>query len=144
MNSKLNGLLQVLLWFVCAFHLIVGLGLNLSSGFPQIMAGYYGATVNWTPELLYILKPVGAFMIAIGIMAAAAARDPLGHRSIVYGLVALFVIRGLQRIAFAEEIGNAVAIDSTRNIINAVIFLLLGGVLFFLYNAASKGASSTP
>ena len=143
MNSKLNGLLQVLLWFVCAFHLIVGLGLNLSSGFPQIMAGYYGATVNWTPELLYILKPVGAFMIAIGIMAAAAARDPLGHRSIVFGLVALFVIRGLQRIAFAEEIGNAVGIESTRNIINAVVFLLLGGVLFFLYNAASKRASST-
>jgi hypothetical protein len=142
MNSKLNGLLQIFLWFICAFHVIVGLGLNLSSGFPQIMAGYYGATVAWTPELLYILKPVGAFMIAIGIMAAAAARDPVGHRSIVYGLVALFVIRGLQRIAFAEEIASAVAIDSTRNIINAVIFLLLGGVLFFLYNAASKGAGS--
>ena len=144
MNSKLNGLLQILLWIICAFHVIVGLGLNLSAGFPQIMAGYYGATVEWTPELLYILKPVGAFMIAIGIMAAAAARDPLGHRSIVYGLVALFVIRGLQRIAFAEEIAGAVAIDSTRNIINAVIFLLLGGVLFFLYGAISKGASSNP
>jgi len=144
MNSKLNGLLQIFLWIICAFHVIVGLGLNLSSGFPQIMAGYYGATVNWTPELLYILKPVGAFMIAIGIMAAAAARDPVGHRSIVYGLVALFIIRGLQRIAFAEEIAGAVAIDSTRNIINAIIFLLLGGALFLLYGAASKGTSSNP
>ena len=47
-------------------------------GFPQAMAEYYGAQVTWTPEFLYIVKPIGAFMIAIGVMAAAAARDPSG------------------------------------------------------------------
>lgn len=143
MNSKLLGPLKIFLWFVCAFHVIVGVGLNVSADFPQVMAGYYGATVNWTPELLYLVKPIGAFMLVVGAMAGAAARNPLSHRSIVYGLVLLFAVRGIQRIVFQEEIGNAVAIAATRNFANAVFFLLMAVALAALFNLAGKKAEST-
>lgn len=142
MNSKIKGVLQVFLWFICAFHVIVGLGLNISPAFPQVMAGYYGAQVNWTPELLYLVKPIGAFMLALGVMAGAAARDPLGHRSIVYGFVVLFTLRGLQRLIAQEEIATALQIESGRNIGNAVFFLLMAAALVWLFRAASKSAGS--
>lgn len=138
MKSRTMSALQFFLWFACAFHVIVGLGLNIFPGFPQAMASYYGAEVNFTPELIYILKPVGAFMLVVGFMAGAAARDPLGHRAVVYGLILLFVVRGLQRIIFQEEIANAVAIATSRNLINAAFFLLLAVVLAVLFNIAGK------
>ena len=75
MNNTLTAVLKAFLWFICAFHIVVGIGLNVSSGFPQTMAEYYGAEVTWTPEFLYIVKPIGAFMIAIGVMAAADGVD---------------------------------------------------------------------
>jgi hypothetical protein len=142
-NNKWLSVLKAFLWFICAFHLVVGIGLNVSAAFPQAVAEYYGATVQWTPEFMYIVKPIGAFMIAIGIMAGAAARDPLGHRSVVYGLVALFAIRGLQRIVFREEIASALAIGSERNIANAIFFLLMAIALLVVFRAASHRAART-
>lgn len=46
--------LPVFLWAVCAFHVGIGLGLNVSPAFPQVMAGQYGAEVDFTPALLRI------------------------------------------------------------------------------------------
>ncbi|MBT8078228.1 MAG: hypothetical protein KJO31_06605 [Gammaproteobacteria bacterium] len=138
MKTKVAAGLTVFLWFVCAFHVVVGLGVNLSDEFPQAMARYYGAQISWTPEFAYIVKPLGAFMIALGFMAGMAARDPFGHPEIVYGFVLLFAMRGLQRLAFQGEIETALNIASTRNMGNAVAFLLLATVLFVLYRAARR------
>lgn len=140
MNTKLSGALTALLWFVCAFHVVVGLGVNVSSAFPQAVANYYGAEIIWTPELAYIVKPVGAFMLALGFMAALAARNPLGNAAIVYGFVLLFTMRGLQRLVFQNEIATALSIETSRNIINAVFFFALAAVLFWLFRAASGSA----
>jgi hypothetical protein len=83
---------------VCAYHLIVGIGLNVSApGFLQVMAAYYGAQVDWTPQFLYILKPLGAYMLVMGGLAAVAALNPLANRHVVYGFAALFILRALQR-----------------------------------------------
>lgn len=142
MQSKTTGALQAFLWFICAFHVIVGLGLNVSSAFPQLLANYYGAEVSWTPALVYIVKPVGAFMLALGLMAGAAARDPLGHRSVVYGFVVLFVLRGLQRLVFQADIASAFGIDSGRNMGNAIFFLLMAAALVWLLRAAGKPATA--
>jgi len=42
MNPKALQVLKLFMWGVCAFHVIVGIGLNVSPAFPQAMAGYYG------------------------------------------------------------------------------------------------------
>jgi len=42
--------------------------LNVSPAFPQAMAGTTG-TVHWTPDFLYIIKPLGAFMLVMGVLA---------------------------------------------------------------------------
>ena len=136
------SILKICLWLACAFHLVIGLGLNLSPSFPQVMAGYYGAEVDFTPQLLYILKPLGAFMIAIGIMAAAAARDPLNNAMIVYALVALFTMRALQRFVFQDTIVSELSIEASRNIVNAVAFLALAVIFAALFKLAQRNAAT--
>ena len=141
---KVNSLavLRFFLWFACAFHLVVGIGLNLSPAFPQSMAGYYGAEVNFTPQFLYIVKPLGAFMIMVGLVVMAAARDPLNNGAIVYALVALLAIRGLQRFVFADAIVGDLAIESSRNMVNGIVFLLLAACFAVLFKLASNDRST--
>lgn len=141
MKSGLHLVLQILLWGICAFNVIIGLGLNLSPDFPQVVASYYGAEVEWTPTFMYIIKPLGAFMITVGLLAGIAARDPLQHVGIVYAVALLFLMRGLQRFVFMDEIANAVHIELGRNAVNGVFFIALAAVLVIVHRACVKKAN---
>ncbi len=102
----------------------------------------YNARVDWTDgQFVYILKPLGAFMIALGIMAAIAARDPLGNRAIVLGFAVLFTMRGLQRILFMDEITRVFAIPSGRSLLQMAIMWSLALALVLLLRAASGGSN---
>jgi len=137
MSEASLRVLKVLLWFVCAFHVLVGLGLNLWPGFPQIMAGYYGASAEWTPQFVYILKPLGVFMFALGILAAGAARNPLGNGLTIYAFAVVFIMRAGHRILLGPVVHDAFQISASRNTFNAVFFLTLAIVLVVLYRLAS-------
>ncbi|HUS40060.1 MAG: hypothetical protein WBF93_19960 [Pirellulales bacterium] len=141
MKPKALVILQALMWFVCAFHIVVGAGLNLFPELPRVMADWYGATVkDWSGEFMYILKPLGAFMFALGVMAAGTALAPLNHRIVIYGFATLFVCRALQRLVFAAEIQDVFGITASRNFGNAVFFFVLAALLVVFERLASASA----
>lgn len=123
-NSSLV-FLKIVMWIIAGMHLVVGAGLIVAPGFAQFMAEVYGADVEWTPELRYILKPLGAFMVTLGILAAAAALNPTKHRVIMYGFVVLHLARALQRLVWAQEVQAAFGISASRNVANMVFFTFL-------------------
>ena len=126
---------------MCAFHVLVGLSLNVDLGLKEWVGGtLYNAQVDWSDgQFAYIMKPLGAFMIALGVMAAMAARDPLGNRSIIIGFAVLFTMRGLQRLLFMSEIESVFAIPSSRSLVQMVVMLSLALALVLLLRAASTG-----
>ncbi len=138
MKGNAIKFLQGMLWVVCAFHIVVGAGLTLIPGMGQFMAGAYGAEVNWTPEFSYIIKPLGAFMFALGLICIAAARNPLKNPMIIYGFVTLFAFRAMQRLVFAEEISEVFGIGATRNIPNMIFFFAMAAGLVILERLARK------
>jgi hypothetical protein len=142
MKSTSLGLLQIFLWCVCAFHVIVGVAVNFSTDFIKLMATWYGARVDLTPQFLAIMHPLGAFMVILGFMAAVAALDPLRYRPIVNGFAALFFIRALQRVIFKQQLEGAFAIDAGKNTASMVFFFLLAASLFLLYRFAEKRSSA--
>lgn len=143
MTNPMVRWLSLFLWIVCAFHVLVGLSLNVDLGLREWVGGtLYNARVDWTDgQFVYILKPLGAFMIALGIMAAIAARDPLGNRAIVLGFAVLFTMRGLQRILFMDEITRVFAIPSGRSLLQMAIMWSLALALVLLLRAASGGSN---
>ena len=145
MNSNVAWLSRFL-WMVCAFHVLVGLSLNIDVGLREwVGSALYNAQVDWSDgQFAYIMKPLGAFMIALGVMAAMAARDPLGNRPIIIGFAVLFTMRGLQRLLFMDEIERVFAIPSSRSLVQMVVMLSLAVVLVVLLRAASAGSSSRP
>jgi hypothetical protein len=116
-------ILQGLLWFAAASHIVIGGGIMFSDDFQRALAPLYGAEVNWTAQFTYILRPLGAFMFVFGILIAAAALDPLRHRAIVYGLCGVLSLRVLQRVLFYREVQEGFGI-------NLGWYLAMGG--FFL------------
>jgi hypothetical protein len=85
------------------------------------------------------MKPLGAFMLALGVMAGMAARNPLGNRSIIIGFAVLFTLRGLQRLLYMNEIESVFAIPASRSMIQMVVMLALALGLVLLLRAASAG-----
>ena len=142
MNSNVAWLSRFL-WIVCAFHVLVGLSLNIDIGLREWVGGtLYNAQVDWSDgQFAYIMKPLGAFMIALGIMAAMAAMNPLGNRAIIMGFVVLFTMRGLQRLLYMREIESVFAIPANRSLIQMVVMLALAAGLFLLWRAASGTGS---
>jgi hypothetical protein len=138
MKNSALGLLKLCMWGVCIFHILVGLALNLDIGIKEwVGSGLYGATVDWNDsQFVYILKPLGAFMIALGLMAGIAARDPLGNRAIVTGFVILFCLRAIQRVVFMSEIQTAFSVSSTHSLATMVVMFLMAAVLVYLLRAA--------
>jgi hypothetical protein len=136
MQSTSLRVLKGYLWFIALFHLAVGLAVNVSPALTRSIAAAYGATVDWTPQFVYILHPLGAFMIALGLMAIAAARDPHRYEWVVLGFVALFAIRALHRIIFADVLSSAFSIAPSRNMLNMVVFIALAILLFGLWRAS--------
>lgn len=135
----MKQVLQALLCVVCAAHVVIGLGVNLVPGFPPMVAGIYGATVDWTPQFTYILKPLGAFMLTTGLLAGLAAANPVRHAAIVYAVALLFVIRSAQRVFFADESFRAFGITLARDVVVASLFLALAVALVVLVRTTSAG-----
>lgn len=136
MDSTSLRVLKAYMWFIAAFHLVVGIAVNLSPDLTRMIASGYGATVDWTPQFVYILHPLGAFMIALGLMAIAAARDPLRYEWVVFGFITLFAIRALHRLVYGDVLATAFSISRSRNLVNMVIFAAQAVLLFALWRAA--------
>ena len=136
MPTTSQRILKAYLWFIAIFHLFVGVAVNVSPAFTQMIARGYGATVDWTPQFTYILHPLGAFMIVLGLLAGAAAREPERYEGVILGFVVLFVIRALHRLVYGGVLTQAFGISRSRNTANMIVFLAQAILLFFLWRAA--------
>jgi len=124
METTASRLLRLYLWFIALFHLFVGLAVNFSPSFTRMIAGWYGATVDWTPQFVYILHPLGAFMIILGLLAAVAARQPARYPAVIIGCVILF------------------AISKSRSMMNLALFALQAIALLLLWRASRESEPS--
>lgn len=142
-RSKPLLALQLALWLICLFHLFVGAGLNVSEGFVETAAQLYGAEqTEWNPQFLYILRPLGVFMVALSVFAAAAALRPSQHRLTIYVFAGIFAVRAIQRVLFSDQISELYGIDSGRNIRNMVFFFFSAALLIVLDQLCHRGVTN--
>jgi hypothetical protein len=107
------------------------------------MAGVYGARVEWTPQFVYILKPLGAFMLVLGGLGVAAALDPRRHQLIVYGFIAVLLVRDVQRLVYQQEIQEAFGVSPTWNLATGGYFFAQAAAMFVLLQLARKQSPAT-
>jgi hypothetical protein len=137
--------LRILLAVVCVSHLALGLGIMI--GPPRLLelfAQAYGvAQVPTAAEFLYLLKPLGAYMITISFLSAAAFYAPVQNRIAVHAVILLLLVRTVQRFVFASDAIEAFGLTTNQLITQSVFFLALALALFlFRPRAASPSAAA--
>ncbi len=129
-----HTILRAILVLVAVSHVILGLLACLAGAgtVTSLVTDIYGVKLTLTPQLHHVIRIVGAFMIAIGIMAAFAVRDPVRNRAIVDGIGILQLIRAAQRVFFTAQIQEAFAMPSGRLLLQSAFFFALGVLLLVL------------
>ena len=133
--------LRAVLVIVTLSHLVLGAiaFVAIPHVVTSLAASAYGATVTLTPELQHAVRIVGAFMLAIGIMAFFALRDPVRNRAIIDSIGILQLLRVSQRVFFATQVQEAFGIAPGRLWAQTAFFLALGVVLLLLRPGAAGG-----
>jgi hypothetical protein len=140
MNRVPLRLLQALLAYACLSHIVIGGGVMLSPAFQQQMARLYGATAELHPQAVYLVRPLGAFMLVLGVMGLAAVRDPVRHRVLVYGFAAILLLRDVQRVLYQDEIRDTFGISPEWNLTVGAFFLALAVGLIVLLQLVERAA----
>src|ERR1041385_902463 len=121
--------LKALLWFIAVYQFVMRFLLIMPHEMAQFVVTWYGATVDWTPQFAFILKPLGAYMIMTGLVASSAARAAVPHPTIVVALATLFGINALYRVAHFEYVRTTFGISSGTLIIQIVVLVGLAAAL---------------
>lgn len=137
-------LLRGLLWFIAIYQFAMGFLLLMPPQFSQLVVSWYGATVDWTPQFMFILKPLGAYMLMTGLIAAASARAEIPHPAITTSLAALFTINALYRILRFDFVRSTFAIGTSLLATQVIVLLALAAALVWLSRSARESAATAP
>jgi hypothetical protein len=111
-----GALLPPVLWLLALYHIVVGATALLVPGMAaRMMRTLYGATLAETSALRYATSMIGALALAIGGLAAVAARSPHDHRPIVAALLALQLSRVFCRIRDRRVLVESLGVTARRN-----------------------------
>lgn len=133
MGGHSYRLLQVALVVAGIPPLGFGLAAMIDAKYVQrIIRTFSGAVARPTAELNYLLKPLGVYLVAFGVMLLVAMADPARYRSlIVLGSVVLFA-RGVQRLMLTKELNRLFQIPVAVNIRHCIYLFSIAATLFFL------------
>jgi hypothetical protein len=131
MRGMRDRLLRLLLAWLALYHLTVGaLSLLAPASALDLGARLYGVGPERTPALLALMRPLGAYAVTIGFLAAAAARDPARHRIAVDALALLFLLRLAHRLLAPAALAEGLAISAAQNYFNsALLAVQLAGLV---------------
>ena len=133
MNKML--ILRILLAYVAATHLLLGLAATVvpPGDFADLIIQVtYGGAFEIGAVTHHVIRVLGAFMMAVGVMAVFAVFDPQRYIAVIYTIMFLFVVRTLQRVLFAGEIEENFDISLVRLIGQSIFFLALGVAILLL------------
>lgn len=133
-------ILKLIFLILALFHVLVGFGLALSTDFQVFAVELYGAKLVWTGQSHYLLRVVGSFAFALGLVMFQIAQNPLKNTCLIFCVLGFFVFRNIQRMIFVDEIKN-LQISEFANMLTNVGFLGLIVGVFILVLFVNKRSS---
>ena len=115
-------ILKYLVGFIGVYHVVIGLGLMLSTDFQRFAVDLYGASFAWTVRDVYYIRIIGSFVVVLGSMALVASRDPLRYWLFVLCYAEFFVLRDISRHLFSRELYDGFAVAPWMNVLTSVVF----------------------
>lgn len=128
-----DAMLKIVLALVCIVNL--SLGIIAFTSQPLLLKAIniiYGVQLpSFEEHVVYIVKMLGCFLIAISVMTGLAIRNPYENRIVIYGNIIWLTLRGIQRITYVERFHRDWGIPYV-NLWGQVIFVFLFALVLFL------------
>ena len=111
----------------------VGLG-HIATAVPLLFSGegglrvaqaMYGASFEPHAQAVYLVRPLGAFMLALGLLQLNAVRDPWRFRAVLDVTILVFVLRQVQRVFHAPAVFAVFGLTPARHWIGTGFFLAI-------------------
>lgn len=141
--------IRILLWFICVYHLVLGLCANLPA--PQVQAAarlILGLEIPDHPVVLQILKPFGVYVMAFGCAMGMAAWNPVKNRALISLGIILFGLRLIQRLSDLQGVKENLGVSDARNWFTigvvATFMLLLSILRWRLYHEMHSEETKSP
>jgi hypothetical protein len=126
MQQRDNLLARAALAWVAVGHLVTGIPLFFSGeGGLAFVARLYGATFEPHAQAVYLARPLGVFMLALGLLQLNAIRDPWRFRAVLDVTILVFVLRQIQRVFYAPGVFVVFGLTPTRHWIGTGFFLAI-------------------
>ena len=133
MNKR--AVLRATLMMICAYHVILGLAAFLDESTAKWLANLvFGITLEPTPQLSYIVKLLGVYVVTFGLVAGVASKAPEKHPLLLNLIVVLYLLRIANKVAFSSLFTTAFASAPERVWIDLILLAGFGGTV-----AALKG-----
>jgi hypothetical protein len=128
MNRR--SVLRFTLVLICAYHLILGLAAFSDEGTAKWLAEIiFGITLQLTPQLSYIIKLLGVYLMAFGLVAGVAATAPERFSTLLHLVVVLYALRIANKLIFSDLFTVAFAAAPERVWIDLVLLAAFGGTV---------------
>jgi hypothetical protein len=126
-------LLRVVLAVASIPPLLFGLGATISGKYAARYAAVLSrASVRLTPELNYLLKPLGLYVMMFGVLMGYAMIFPAESSSIITWGAAVLFLRAIQRIVISRELQKLFNIPVGLNLLHCAYLFLLALTLVLL------------
>lgn len=135
MANNSHKWLKGLLWYVAAYHILLGLLGIFAKDFAVSLANwFFNFNLTITPEVYWILNPFSAYVLIFGVFIALAATDPVKYKNIIIVGVVLIAVRVVQRLVFFFQAPEGLirSVDPTQNILAIVIIMVIGLAMYLL------------
>lgn len=121
--------LRTVLAAICAGHFLTGL--LLISGRPGIRLGsrLYGASFEPTGQFRHIIRPAGAYVLAMAWLQAMAVRNPQRYKGVIDVTLFIYWMRLFQRVFFRQDVYEAFGIAPKRHWLTTAFFQLMAALL---------------
>ena len=133
-NNNSVKWLKGLLWLGFVYHVIISfLGMFAKDTVVTLAKVFYGFNLEITPQVLWILNPFGAYVLAFGAFMALLATDPVKYKKVIYVIPAFIAFRVIQRLYFIFVAPSGFMVgDPTKNLIDIALVVIYGGLVFWL------------
>jgi hypothetical protein len=129
MDKKYLGL-KVLVGFIGAYHLFLGLVLNMPvEVISWIATNLLGATDLPDASALFPARMLGSYMLVFGIGMALVVWDPVKNRALLSLGAILIVLRCFQRVFQPEDLKLALGITAQASWGTVVALLVVATLL---------------
>jgi hypothetical protein len=125
--------LKLVLYSIALYHLGMGLGAVISERVTEQLAwSVFGIRLKLAPQSSYLVKLLGVYVIAFGLVVGLAAQAPERYPGLLQIIVVLYAMRIANKVGHQALYKEAFQATDHRILMDVLMLAFFGGAVLLL------------